>query len=187
MPSSPADERGDLAETNETLGRDGADNVKSKLITPKLPKKRRKFGRTTKGRNQKSNNIVALRDGGGVDGIVSPTQPASTVGTQSDGKVPKRIRWSTLQKIQRSNDAFQMAAAKNKQNMIDDANEMNSLKSEIKTLTETFAQEKTNLSVEKENMLVDHQEEIDKLKKQTKDMADAMQSQRKTSNLVIII
>ena len=80
-----------------------------------------------------------------------------------------------------------MAAAKNKQKMIDDANEMNSLKSEIKTLTETFAQEKTNLLVEKENMLVDHQEEIDKLKKQINTMADEMQSQRKTSNLVIII
>ena len=80
-----------------------------------------------------------------------------------------------------------MAAAKNKQKMIDDDNEMNSLKSKIKTLTGTFAQEKRNHLVEKENMIVDHQEEIEKLKKQIKNMADEMQSQRKTSNLVIIV
>ena len=96
------------------------------------------FCRIRKGKNQKSNNIIALRDRGRVDGIVLPTQPASTIGTQS-GRAQKRIRRSTLQKIQRSNDAFQMAAAKNKQKMIDDTNEMNTLKSDIQTLTETFA------------------------------------------------
>ena len=62
---------------------------------------------------------------------------------------------------------------------------MYSLKSQIKTLTEKFAQEKTNLLAEKENMLVDHQGEIDTLKRHIKNMADEMQSQRKPSNLVI--
>ena len=72
--------------------------------------------------------------------------------------------------------------------MVDDANEINSLKSQIKTLTETFAQEKTNLLVEKEmNMLVDHQREIDKLKKQIKNMAGEMQMQKKKSHLIIAV
>ena len=69
-------------------------------------------------------NIIALvdEDEGEVDGMVSPTQPVSTDGTQSSGEVPKRMRRSALQKIQRSNDDLQVAAAHYKQNVIDDAN-----------------------------------------------------------------